>query len=57
VLAAGGAVLERGDRRARLANPCVLKDPARSLMPPWVRVFLRVLGADEFLLLDGPHAH
>lgn len=52
VLAAGGAVLERGDRRTRLFRPRVFRDPARSLMPPWVRIFLRLLRADEFLLLD-----
>jgi deazaflavin-dependent oxidoreductase (nitroreductase family) len=52
VLADGGAVLERGDQRARLVNPRVLVDPGRSIVPPWVRVFLRLLGADAFLLLD-----
>ena len=54
VLAAGGAVLERGDRRTRLVNPRVLVDPERRLVPPWVRVFLRLLGSDAFLLLDAP---
>jgi deazaflavin-dependent oxidoreductase (nitroreductase family) len=54
VLAAGGAVLERGDRRIRLVNPRVVRDPDRRFVPPWVRVFLRLLGADAFLLLDAP---
>lgn len=54
VVAAGGAVLERGDRRIRLTNPRVVVDPGRRFVPPWVRVFLRLLGADAFLLLDGP---
>jgi deazaflavin-dependent oxidoreductase (nitroreductase family) len=54
VLAAGGAVLERGDRRARLTNPRVVVDPGRRFVPPWVRGFLRLLGADAFLLLDDP---
>lgn len=54
VLAAGGAVLERGDRRIRLTDPRVVVDPGRRLVPPWVRVFLRLLGADAFLLLDEP---
>src|SRR4051812_31454330 len=53
VLAAGGAVLERGDRRTRLVNPRVIVDPERRLVPPWVRAFLRLLGADAFLLVDA----
>jgi deazaflavin-dependent oxidoreductase (nitroreductase family) len=54
VLAAGGAVVERGDRRTRLVNPRVEHDPERRLVPPWVRVFLRLLGSEAFLLLDAP---
>jgi deazaflavin-dependent oxidoreductase (nitroreductase family) len=54
VLTAGGAVLERGDRRIRLTNPRVVHDPERRFVPPLVRVFLHVLGADAFLLLDEP---
>jgi deazaflavin-dependent oxidoreductase (nitroreductase family) len=56
VLAAGEAVLERGERHIRLVNPRVVQDPARRLVPPVVRVFLRLLGADTFLLLDNPPA-
>ncbi len=54
VLAAGGAVLERGHRRVRLTDPRVVVDPDRRFVPPWVRVFLRLLSADAFLLLDEP---
>ena len=54
VLAAGGAVLERGTRRTRLNDPRVIHDPARCLVPPSVRVALWLLGADAFLLLDEP---
>jgi deazaflavin-dependent oxidoreductase (nitroreductase family) len=54
VLAAGGAVLERRDVRVRLTNPRVVRDPARRFVPPWVRVPLRLLDADAFLLLDSP---
>lgn len=54
VLAAGGAVVERGDRRTRLVSPRVVVDRERRLVPPWVRVVLRLLGADAFLLLDAP---
>ena len=52
VLAAGGAVLERGGVRRRLTDPRVVRDPARRLVPPWVRPALWLLGADAFLLLD-----
>jgi deazaflavin-dependent oxidoreductase (nitroreductase family) len=54
VLAAGGAVLERGDRRIHLTSPRVVHDPARRFVPPLVRIALRLLGADAFLLLDEP---
>ena len=54
VLAAGGAVLEQGDRRTRLTNPRVAVDPDRRFVPPWVRVPLRLLDADAFLLVDRP---
>jgi len=54
VLAAGGAVLERGDRRTRLIHPRVVVDRERRYVPPWVRVFLQLLDADAFLLLDEP---
>jgi deazaflavin-dependent oxidoreductase (nitroreductase family) len=54
VLAAGGATIEKGDRHIRLVNPRVIVDPDRRPVPPWVRVFLRLLGADAFLLLDAP---
>ena len=54
VLAAGGAVLEQGDRRTRLTNPRVVVDPDRRFVPPWVRVPLRLLDADAFLLVDRP---
>ena len=56
VLAAGWTVLERGDRRTRLTNPRVVVDPDRAFVPPWARVFLGLLGADAFLLLDVPAA-
>jgi deazaflavin-dependent oxidoreductase (nitroreductase family) len=54
VLAAGGAVLERGGERVRLTGPRVVRDPGRRLVPPLVRIPLRLLGADAFLLLDAP---
>jgi deazaflavin-dependent oxidoreductase (nitroreductase family) len=52
VLAAGGAVLERGGEQQRLTNPRLVRDPRHRLVPPLVRIPLRLLGADGFLLLD-----
>ena len=59
VLAAGECLLERRGRRIRLANPRVVRDPRRRLVPRPVRLALRLLGADYFLLLDAaaPPAH
>jgi deazaflavin-dependent oxidoreductase (nitroreductase family) len=52
VLAAGGAVLERGGVRQRLTNPRLVRDLRHRPVPPLVRIPLRLLGADAFLLLD-----
>jgi deazaflavin-dependent oxidoreductase (nitroreductase family) len=49
VLAAGECFLER---RVRLTNPRVVRDPSRRLVPPLVRLVLRLIGVDYFLLLD-----
>ena len=53
VLATGGATLEIGGTRQRTTNPRVIRDPRRRLVPPLVRAVLRLIGADEFLLLDA----
>ena len=53
VLAAGECLLERRGRRVRLANPRVVRDPRRRLVPLPVRLVLRLVGADYFLLLDA----
>jgi deazaflavin-dependent oxidoreductase (nitroreductase family) len=52
VLAAGGAVLDRGGRCLELTNPRVVQDPRHRLVPPLVRIPLRLLGTDAYLLLD-----
>jgi deazaflavin-dependent oxidoreductase (nitroreductase family) len=52
VLAAGECLLERRGRRVRVINPRVVRDPSRRLVPPLVRLVLRLIGADYFLLLD-----
>jgi deazaflavin-dependent oxidoreductase (nitroreductase family) len=52
VLAAGGADVETRGRRVRLVGPEVLRDPARSLVPKPVRLALRVVNVEEFMLLE-----
>jgi deazaflavin-dependent oxidoreductase (nitroreductase family) len=51
VLAAGGADVETRGRRLHLVGPEIVRDPARSLVPRPVRVPLRVLNVDEFMLV------
>jgi deazaflavin-dependent oxidoreductase (nitroreductase family) len=52
VRAAGGAdVVVRG-RTRRVVDPRVVTDPERMAVPRPVRPLLRVLGVDEFLVLD-----
>jgi deazaflavin-dependent oxidoreductase (nitroreductase family) len=53
VLAARECLLERRGRRVRLGNPRVVRDPSRRLVPIPVRLVLRIIGADYFLLLDA----
>lgn len=49
VLTAGSCVLTVRGRSVRLVEPEVVVDPSRGLMPPPVRVALRVLRVSEFL--------
>jgi deazaflavin-dependent oxidoreductase (nitroreductase family) len=56
VLAAGGADIETRGRRVHLVRPQVVRDPARSLVPEPVRVPVRLLNVDEFMLLELPDA-
>ena len=56
VLAAGGVEVETRGRRLRLAGPEVVRDPARALVPRPVRVVLRVVDVDAFMLLERPDA-
>ena len=52
VLAAGGVDIETRRRHVRLVRPEVVRDPARSFVPRPVRVPLRLVNADEFMLLE-----
>ena len=49
VLATGWAELEIRRRRVRLADPEVLDDPSRGLMPIPVRYFLGLMRVSQFL--------
>ena len=53
VVAAGGCeVLTRG-RRVRLTDPEIVRDPEQRLVPAPVRVPLRFLGVEDFIVLRG----
>ena len=56
VLASGGADIETRGARIRLVGPEIVRDPARSLVPKPVRVPLRVVDVDEFMLLERADA-
>ena len=56
VLAAGGADIETRGRRLHLVDPEVVRDPARSLVPKPIRVPLRLVNVDEFMLLKHADA-
>jgi deazaflavin-dependent oxidoreductase (nitroreductase family) len=49
VLAAGEAELQIGSKTIHLTDPELFVDPARSLMPPIVRLGLRLMRVSEFL--------
>lgn len=51
VLSAGAVDVETRGRRLRLVDPEVVRDPTRSFVPPPVRVPMRLVKADEFMLL------
>ena len=51
VLAAGGCRIERGASCVGASDPRLRHDPARSLVPPPVRLALVILGAADFLEL------
>jgi deazaflavin-dependent oxidoreductase (nitroreductase family) len=51
VLTAGGAEVETRGRRIQLIDPETVRDPAQSLVPKPVRVPLRLLAVNEFMLL------
>ena len=56
VMAAGGADIETRGRRIHLVGPEKVRDPTRSLVPRPVRVPLRLVNVDEFMLLERADA-
>jgi deazaflavin-dependent oxidoreductase (nitroreductase family) len=53
VLAAGGCTVLTTGRRVDLVAPRVVHDPSRRLVPPPIRIILRQLGVEDFMLLDA----
>ena len=52
VVAAGGVDVQTRGRHLRLVSPEIVRDPARSYVPAPVRIPLRVLRVDAFMLLE-----
>ena len=52
VLAAGSAELQERGRTVTLRDPTRITDPAASLVPLWVRPFLRLMRVTEFLRMS-----
>jgi deazaflavin-dependent oxidoreductase (nitroreductase family) len=53
VLAASGCELKTRGEKYHLSAPKVVRDPTRQRFPFPVRVWLRVVGADEYIELSG----
>ena len=56
VLQAGRAEIETRGHRLQLVDPRVVRDPSRSLVPRQIRVALRLINVDEFMLLEPADA-
>jgi deazaflavin-dependent oxidoreductase (nitroreductase family) len=52
VQAAGGCELETQGVRYRLSAPTIVHDPTRRRFPPFVRVILGLIGANDFMQLS-----
>jgi deazaflavin-dependent oxidoreductase (nitroreductase family) len=52
VLAAGGCRIRHGGREVRLTDPHVVHDPSRSAARPLERIFLRLFGVADFLVME-----
>ncbi len=52
VLAAGGCELKTGGKKYQLSAPHIGLDPARRRFPIFVRIVLRMVGADEYMELS-----
>jgi hypothetical protein len=52
VLAAGGCKLETRGVVYQLSAPTILQDPARQRFPLFVRMVLRLIGANDFMQLS-----
>lgn len=57
VLAEGGCQLETRSQISHLAHPRLFHDERRQLMPPIIRLGLRVMDVSDFLELETADAH
>ena|ERR1700733_9644000 len=57
VIAAGGCKLETRGVPYQLSAPTLGHDPTRRRFPPFVRIVLRIIGANDFMQLSAVRAH
>jgi len=57
VLAAGGCELETRHVLYQLSAPTIVHDPTRRRFPLFVRIVLRLIGANDFMQLSTSHTH
>ena len=57
VLAAGGSELETRGVVYQLSAPAIVHDPTRQRFPLFVRIVLRLVGANDFMQLSISSAH
>jgi deazaflavin-dependent oxidoreductase (nitroreductase family) len=57
VIAAGGCKLETRGVQYQLSAPTIVHDPTRRRFPVFVRIVLRIIGANDFMQLSAARAH
>jgi deazaflavin-dependent oxidoreductase (nitroreductase family) len=57
VIAAGGCELENRGVRYQLSAPAIRHDPTRRRFPVFVRIVLRLIGANDFMQLSAARTH
>jgi hypothetical protein len=57
VIASGGCELETRGVRYQVSAPAIGHDPTRRRFPVFVRIVLRIIGANDFMQLSAARTH